>query len=453
MTDYTNLAPKADIRPYRHIIGTPDYPESFWGRPVFLHGQRGILSWPVGSDRLFAPTIEATTTLDPDGWRWNGPAEQVIVLRVQQGTNNLSIGLKHNNPATPRPTLHVLANSALGIAEAIIQATANTADWQELTASFVATLDGYTRIRLHWDLVAKGQRCVWRNVSASFGQPIPAYVPPPQRVTSATFTADPQAFIVGGSSTLSWTSTNALSLVLAPNGEHLPPSGSLTITPSISTTYTLTASGIGNEVAIDVPVTVYQIPQATLTANPVGISLGDTTTLSWASQDGATAAIDHGVGAVSLSGTLGVAPTTSTTYTLTISGPGGTITRTAAVTVYPLPAGTFSALPTTIDEGQSATLTWTSSNTTSATIDQGVGSVALSGSAVMTPAATTTYTLTLTGPVASRTLTATVTVNPKPGADTYTPPAPESVTFPGYVWTDDSGYTAPSSTTVTFPEI
>ena len=453
MTDYTDLLPNAEAKAVRHITGTPDYPENYWARPCVMGESRGILSWPAGGDSLFAVRPEATTTLDPDGWRWNGPAEQIIVLRVQQGTNNLSIGVRHNNAATPRPTLHVLPNAELGIPETIVEATDNVTDWQELAASFEAAEDGFTRIRLHWDLVATGQRCVWRNVSASFGEPIPAYLPPPTRITAATFTADQYEFPVGGSAVLSWSSAHALSLVLGPNNERLPPSGSLTVTPATSTTYTLTATGLGNTVEIARPITVYQIPQGSFNANPVGITQGAMSELSWTSQDGVSAAIDQGVGPVALSGTRNVSPNANTTYTLTITGLGGTITRTAAVAVYPLPAGTFSALPTTIDEGQSATLTWTSSNTTSASINQGVGAVALSGSTVVTPAATTTYTLTLTGPVASVDKTTTVTVNPRPGANTYTPPAPASVTFPGFVWTDDSGYTAPTSTTVTFPEI
>jgi PKD repeat protein len=89
---------------------------------------------------------------------------------------------------------------------------------------------------------------------------------------------------------------------------------------------------------------------------------------------------------------------------------------TGTVTVVPAsepPAVTFTATPATITAGQSSTLAWTVTNATSATIDGGVGTVALpSGTRVVGPTTTTTYTLTATGPGGSSTRTVTVTVNP-----------------------------------------
>ncbi|MBL8537075.1 MAG: RHS repeat protein [Hyphomonadaceae bacterium] len=77
------------------------------------------------------------------------------------------------------------------------------------------------------------------------------------------------------------------------------------------------------------------------------------------------------------------------------------------------PTGTFSASPGTINAGASATLSWTSSGATSASIDNGVGGVTpvASGSVNVSPTVTTTYTLTLTGPGGQTTMQATVTVN------------------------------------------
>jgi Tol biopolymer transport system component len=77
-----------------------------------------------------------------------------------------------------------------------------------------------------------------------------------------------------------------------------------------------------------------------------------------------------------------------------------------------LPTGTFSASPTSITGGSSTTLSWTSANATSASIDNGVGSVTpvSGGSVKVSPATTTTYTLTLTGSGGSATYQAAVTV-------------------------------------------
>jgi phospholipase C len=75
------------------------------------------------------------------------------------------------------------------------------------------------------------------------------------------------------------------------------------------------------------------------------------------------------------------------------------------------PSVTFTASPSAINTGQSATLTWTTANATSVSIDNGVGAQPVNGSVTVTPAATTTYTLTATGTGGTTTATTTVTVS------------------------------------------
>lgn len=75
----------------------------------------------------------------------------------------------------------------------------------------------------------------------------------------------------------------------------------------------------------------------------------------------------------------------------------------------PAPFVTISASPTTLTAGQSTTLTWSSANATTVTL-AGSGQVALNGSLVVTPGATTTYTATATGPGGTQTANVTVTV-------------------------------------------
>ena len=59
----------------------------------------------------------------------------------------------------------------------------------------------------------------------------------------------------------------------------------------------------------------------------------------------------------------------------------------------PAPTIALTVNPATIQQGQSATLQWSSSNATSVSIDQGIGSVALNGSKTVSPTQTTTYTV------------------------------------------------------------
>lgn len=94
-----------------------------------------------------------------------------------------------------------------------------------------------------------------------------------------------------------------------------------------------------------------------------------------------------------------------------VDGWSGTTEEPAGGGSSPAPSGTFSANPSSLAYGGgSSTLTWTSSNATSTSIDQGIGSVATSGSQGVTVSSTTTYTLTLTGSGGTTQYQTTVTV-------------------------------------------
>jgi peptidoglycan-associated lipoprotein len=80
----------------------------------------------------------------------------------------------------------------------------------------------------------------------------------------------------------------------------------------------------------------------------------------------------------------------------------------------PKPTISLSASPTTIEKGQSATLTWDSNHATGVTIDHGVGTVEPSGSRTVRPSESTTYTARATGPIDSAIAEARVTVTTPP---------------------------------------
>jgi peptidoglycan-associated lipoprotein len=81
----------------------------------------------------------------------------------------------------------------------------------------------------------------------------------------------------------------------------------------------------------------------------------------------------------------------------------------------------FTAEPTTIQRGQSATLRWSVAAATNMSIDQSVGAVQANGSRQVSPANSTTYTLTASGSGGTDTRSVTVTVNAPPP-----PPPPPS---------------------------
>jgi len=227
---------------------------------------------------------------------------------------------------------------------------------------------------------------------------------------TASITAAPDAVILGNASTLTWTSTNADKVSIAPAIGVVDPNGSRAVTPQETTTYTITATNDGGTATDSAQVVVYIPPTVTLSADPGSIILGNAATLTWSSTNADSATIDQGIGSVPTAGSITVTPSQTTTYTITVTGPGGQATATAQVTVYIPPTVTLSATPTSIILGNTATLTWTSTNTDSATIDQGIGTVPVSGSITVTPSQTTTYIITVTGPGGTATATAQVTV-------------------------------------------
>jgi len=164
-------------------------------------------------------------------------------------------------------------------------------------------------------------------------------------------------------------------------------------------------------------------------ARPASISAGESSTLSWTVTGATSVSIDQGIGNVALSSTRGVAPAATTVYTLTASSSAGSITATTQVIVTgatPPPAtlpviNSFTASPSSISLGSPSTLSWNVSNATSVTIDNGVGAVGSSGSAVVLPAVTTTFILTASNAAGSTTATALILVSGVPPGPTGLP--------------------------------
>jgi hypothetical protein len=146
--------------------------------------------------------------------------------------------------------------------------------------------------------------------------------------------ATPSTIRPGQSSTLSWTSVNADSVTIQPGVGSVAKTGTISVTPAQSTTYTITAAGGGATSVCSVTVTVgAAVPViASFTATPASINSGQSSTLQWSVQNADTVSITS-LGTVAASGTRSVSPTVTTTYTLTATNASGTVTRTSTVTV------------------------------------------------------------------------------------------------------------------------
>jgi peptidoglycan-associated lipoprotein len=74
-------------------------------------------------------------------------------------------------------------------------------------------------------------------------------------------------------------------------------------------------------------------PTASFSAEPATVERGQCATLTWRVENATQVAINPGVGNVNASGTQRVCPPSTTTYTLSASGPGGSVTASATVNV------------------------------------------------------------------------------------------------------------------------
>src|SRR5690606_38906195 len=128
-----------------------------------------------------------------------------------------------------------------------------------------------------------------------------------------------------------------------------------------------------------------------------------------------------GVGTVSLDGSRQVRVYNDTTFTLTARNGNKTDTCTVTVRVDDEPVqpsnpvcDSFTASPTRVTDGAYTTLSWDTTNATSVSINNGVGSVALDGSRQVRIYDDTTFTLTARGGNKTDTCTVEVTVKDEP---------------------------------------
>ncbi len=304
---------------------------------------------------------------------------------------------------------------------------------------------------------------------------------PPPSAPTCTLTASPYQIYQGGTSVLSWTTTNATSFTIDQSVGSVTPvsGGSESVSPTANTLYTGTATGAGGTVTCTAKVKVVPPPgeckleivksanKTTLSPNEVveytiefknvggkkctgsGVKVVDTldTMLTYQSEthssnvtagyqsDPVYKSSDRTVrfnawdldpseeGWVKIKAKVG----TPTACTVTIPNKAkisayeynnfNTWVESNIVNVsvekdcsVPVPYCTMSINPTSIQTGASATLSWDSTNVTSVSIDQGIGSVALDGTRSVSPTANTTYTGTFTGPGGTIICSASITI-------------------------------------------
>ena len=232
---------------------------------------------------------------------------------------------------------------------------------------------------------------------------------------TVTFSASPTSIPNGQSSTLTWTSANATACSgtgkgFSPSG----PSGSIAVSPNVTTTYGITCTGAGGSASQSVAVAVTAAAQLTVgmtvaAAGTTGTTYVYSTPSPNISAIGAEASGNQGV----VIG--GPASNSATWWQVSFDDDlTGWATQGALAPASPnAPTLSFSANPPSVAPGASSTLSWSSTNATSCS-GAGFSPSGASGSLLVSPTVSTTYSITCTGSGGSTAQSAAVTVNPAP---------------------------------------
>jgi gliding motility-associated-like protein len=225
---------------------------------------------------------------------------------------------------------------------------------------------------------------------------------------AVTATAAPSSICLGASSVLSASST-----ITSTTYSWMPGSLSgspVTVSPLTTTTYTVTGTATGCTGTNTVTVTIKPNPVITPTANPSTICNGASSSLSASSSVPGT--IYSWVPGNLPGSPVSVTPITTTTYTVTGTAAGCTGSNIVTINVNQNPSLTAIATPTSICFGATSSLN-ASSSLPGTMFSWTPGN--LPGSIVsVTPAFTTTYTVTGTAAGCTGSNSVTVNINPNP---------------------------------------
>ncbi|MBM3862571.1 MAG: hypothetical protein FJ385_01270 [Verrucomicrobia bacterium] len=360
---------------------------------------------PTGST-LVSPTEDTDYTLIATNSAGSIDSDGNTFPRSKQATRTVRVTVK------PRAERKPVINSFTASPGTIVEGQTSTLSWSVTNATSVTItgISGALNPSSGTTNVTPAANTIYTltatNANGSVTRSVLVTVLPPEAPPVInSFTASPGTIVEGQTSTLSWSVTNATSVTITGISGALNPSSGTITTPALTqtTTYTLEATNGSGQVdrqAVRVTVVAPTAPPsiASFTATPQSIITGDASTLAWSVVNADTVTIDQGIGPVATTGTRPVNPIADTTYTLTATNAGGTVTRTVKVSVAPLQPPTitaFTANPSVLTVGDTSTLSWEVLNATTVSLSPNVGLVSGSGSNTVLPIAAGTYTYTL----------------------------------------------------------
>ncbi len=285
---------------------------------------------PSGGTQSVSPTVTTTYTATATGSEGKTTATVTIVVVTQNTPPTTSILASPASIASgSSATLIVTATSATQVTVTGTDGSTYTLQPSGGTQSVIPTVTTtYTATATG----AGGNTSVTATVTV-----IPPVAP------TVSITANPTSIPSGNSSVLTVTATNATQVtVTGTDGSSYPmqsTGGTLIVSPSGTTTYTASATGLGGNKSTSVTVTIIpqSIPIVTIAASPATIVAGNSSTLTVTATN-ATQVTLAGTDGSSYTlqpsgGTQSVSPSATTTYKATATGSGANASNSATVTV------------------------------------------------------------------------------------------------------------------------
>ncbi|HEY4499451.1 MAG TPA: polysaccharide deacetylase family protein [Candidatus Paceibacterota bacterium] len=196
-----------------------------------------------GTDKAVSITLPKNTAGDA---RW-----EHAPVAVEAGATYTFSSWYKSNIATEVDIVYTKSNGALSYGF-VVSAPSSLDTWKQLNATLSVPV-GVTKATVYHLIKKKGALTVDDFSLAKSG----GVTPPPIPAATLTFTASPTSITAGQQSTLTWQSANATSCTASGGWTGTKPiSGNETVTPSQTSTYSLSCTGAGGTMSKQVTVTV-----------------------------------------------------------------------------------------------------------------------------------------------------------------------------------------------------
>lgn len=157
---------------YGAILKAIEFPEAYWRYGAVISGRSAQRYIGAGGGG-FARPYPADDVLKAGGhWRWYHPwVYRLRVLLPAGVAKTITVTCVCTTGMAPRPTLRLLANPAIGIAEQAVVAPAAPDVEQALVLTATAAATGTAWVQLEWLARPAGQRgqdwCGWKAIAVA----------------------------------------------------------------------------------------------------------------------------------------------------------------------------------------------------------------------------------------------------------------------------------------------